>query len=1048
MLKSESYLSSRVVARTCLNDFRTHRSPQYLVDGVWKDHAGAWCRNCPVCSPPPASELREEPVRPRCDTPSGWCKHAGALLTFEDCNGDGILDATCTEPGGRNYIWRRTSNADGTCTSCNNGHPEYLPLGCPCFPQPACPGPGSFCTHAGSQARVLDCNGDGILDYMCTSPGASWSIESPACRYANGPGSCSASPSPPTTSLSNSWGSDRPFILQSVADSTFCVHALGGYASSAGASSLGVDAIQGTQGATWTWFPDCSGNRNGQLEMRPLAAGSLQDGTPTFLLQSVEFPTHCAVPDGGTAARDAGIVWTAGACKTANRQARFAMVTNLDGTFLLQSAADLTMCVYPRGGSVTGEPVLTFYPSCDPTQAVLLMRKLFILPEGALGNLSSPVEYSCTNDVSFTTSGLDAGKISGTFASCKAMCSASPDCVALVYRASGEAVGDCYVKTGDVTGSVSSQSTTSCIPSGVGRATAPSLVCPDLGAIPGYSPDVVTTAAMCRFWCEQSMTCTSYEFSPQLKRCTLNTCPLAEISAANGRGPHLDFVTCKKPEWPLGVTATGGVAAEATCYDTLSACWMQCVADPTCEYLMDHGCDSDLFLAVSGRLIGVPKPKGVRFGSVPAKLVTDSNGYSGYNDVHHWRLRSATALAAKITYPMEHWDSTGSSQGTMHCTLKRPKGDPSIEANANQSLWVPNNVTYLPTHLCEGHVGTPYIYSSRAAAEAACLANGYDGLASKLDIGSYPLCASGWTSDWRGFYIKVPSYGCGGTAGYQEWAPASGFAGAYCYGTPPTCSVAVPARPPLPPPPESPPSLPPSEPPLPPPPPPPSTPPPVPPLPPAPSLPPPSPPPRTPPPAPPPSPPCDALGRRSTRCVPLTTLRDADASTAARTWLQAVANGNGNAGHYDVTIDHAKLGFCLPDHTLYPPPVPPLAPPPPFLSPPPIPPAPLTPPSVPLVPPPSPPPAPPSDTTGAYHACDLLPGTCQLMASTNYCITVQAVNAHGLTSERRRSNGVHLELRHFSRRANALHTSLTIAVYHVFSGRCSSLWPANGRCCY
>ena len=146
---------------------------------------------------------------------------------------------------------------------------------------------------------------------------------------------------------------------------------------------------------------------------------------------------------------------------------------------------------------------------------------------------------------------------------------------------------------------------------------------------------------------------------------------------------------------------------------------------------------------------------------------------------------------------------------------------------------------------------------------------------------------------------------------------------------------------------------------------------------------PPSQPPNPPPPSPPPSPPCDALGRVSTSCIPLATLVAADSASPVRSWLQAVADGNGDAADYDITTSQGKSGFCLPDHTIAPPPTPPGSPAPP--SPPPVPlsPPPPTPPPMPPAPPPpappSPPRPPPSPVDGSKdRACALIPGACQL----------------------------------------------------------------------
>lgn len=39
-------------------------------------------------------------TNPACTRPSGWCTHSGATYSFEDCDGDGILDPVCRDTGG------------------------------------------------------------------------------------------------------------------------------------------------------------------------------------------------------------------------------------------------------------------------------------------------------------------------------------------------------------------------------------------------------------------------------------------------------------------------------------------------------------------------------------------------------------------------------------------------------------------------------------------------------------------------------------------------------------------------------------------------------------------------------------------------------------------------------------------------------------------------------------------------------------------------------------------------------------------------------------
>lgn len=530
--------------------------------------------------------------------------------------------------------------------------------------------------------------------------------------------------------------------------------------------------------------------------------------------------------------------------------------------------------------------------------------------------------------------------------------------------------------------------------------------CPALGKIAGYDPDIVTTAEQCRGWCDQLAACTSYDFSPTLSKCKLSSCPQIEVES---RGPHLDFQSCFKPLWHLGTTSTGGETDDVYCHNTLSKCLLECLGDDNCEYIMDYGCDSALFGAVGAGLVELEqRPIGVTYGLVPNSLantrVTDTNGGTGYDEnSHYYRLRRGVDLASKVVYPTPGWDSVGdtTSNDAPHCVLQKPVSQQGHNKARMQSAWVAKPVTYLPWDLCD-YAGSPYIYSSRAAAHSACVTAGCTGLASKFDIGFHPLCASGWTRDWIGYYMEEVLAGCG-SLGYNTWWNV-GSAGAYCIGCNFEC---VAPSSPLP---SAPPSSPPFPPPQPPAPPAPSAPPPQQPPPSSPPAAPPSPLPKPPPPTPPPMPPCDALGRVSTSCIPLETIVDADSSSEVRLWLQAVADGKGD-GAYDITQSQGKSGFCLPDHTVAPPPappklpLPPLPPPVPFIPPPPsAPPAPTSP------PPPAPPMPPPSPSSpiddNTDHACALVPGACQLERGARYCVVVQGVNAHGFETPRRRSNGL------------------------------------------
>ena len=87
----------------------------------------------------------------------------------------------------------------------------------------------------------------------------------------------------------------------------------------------------------------------------------------------------------------------------------------------------------------------------------------------------------------------------------------------------------------------------------------------------------------------------------------------------------------------------------------------------------------------------------------------------------------------------------------------------------------PKNYVYMPYNT-SGSKNT-YIYNSRSEADKACRDAGFDGLVSKADLEGNHLCKSGWTSDWKGWWVKEKSNGCG-NAGFNSGG--SGPVGAYC----------------------------------------------------------------------------------------------------------------------------------------------------------------------------------------------------------------------------------------------------------------------------
>lgn len=601
-------------------------STGYNSDGA-DGPAGAFCRECPACSPSP----------PRMCYP---------VATDKDM-------------------------------SCGSGHGERT-----------CPGQQPCCSSAHTCGNTTS---------HCTDTGLGYF---PEYSFANN--AC------PSADFKNSVPRSftfQSFVLQSGNQnqnaSTFC----------AGPASLpleGVDATMAEMDLVMTSDCDLAST---ELHFRPLDAGDLPNGIPTFVLQNVRYPTHCLVPAGGKATREAKLVWRAGACSTRNAEARFMWVDadnthfdysgsqrSLAGLYFLRSAVDADaaeglvpqehLCVHPDGETVdflvpnsrfawrgsqplhvrnsgsNADTVFTTSPIRPQTRLVLfscykeradtrfLFRPLF-MPEPAIPDGGAPfaasTSYLCTDATITITEGNAVGLASPkSLDACKAACSNSVDCVAAVWRPQ---LQQCEVKFGAIISTRFQGGTISCVAS---RG------CPELGPIRGYGPDVVTSARQCLEWCQSSAACTSYDFSPTLSKCVLNTCPLAEAEAATGRGPHLDYATCFKPEWTLGTTSTGGTEADQPCLGTLSTCLSNCAADERCDYVLDRGCDSNLFDAVGQTAVGIGKPTGVRFGVSPFPVATDSNGFSGYADEHRYWLRSANQLADMLTYPALGWDDIGS----------------------------------------------------------------------------------------------------------------------------------------------------------------------------------------------------------------------------------------------------------------------------------------------------------------------------------------------------------------------------------------------------
>lgn len=72
----------------------------------------------------------------------------------------------------------------------------------------------------------------------------------------------------------------------------------------------------------------------------------------------------------------------------------------------------------------------------------------------------------------------------------------------------------------------------------------------------------------------------------------------------------------------------------------------------------------------------------------------------------------------------------------------------------------------------------PYVYETREKAEKACKTAGYRRLCYKSEIEFRSICAAGWLKDYKGYWFKETTKGCGSGTGYRGWG--KGKVGAYC----------------------------------------------------------------------------------------------------------------------------------------------------------------------------------------------------------------------------------------------------------------------------
>jgi hypothetical protein len=100
-----------------------------------------------------------------CQNIAGWCTGSTSTLKRVDCTGSGkAMDWACIDSAGN----RGTIIKKNGCARVWPNAPEES---CPAAFLPATPAscekPDNWCTHEGSKLSRVDCNGTGVLDWVC-----------------------------------------------------------------------------------------------------------------------------------------------------------------------------------------------------------------------------------------------------------------------------------------------------------------------------------------------------------------------------------------------------------------------------------------------------------------------------------------------------------------------------------------------------------------------------------------------------------------------------------------------------------------------------------------------------------------------------------------------------------------------------------------------------------------------------------------------------------------------------------------------------------------
>ncbi|KXZ45139.1 hypothetical protein GPECTOR_58g588 [Gonium pectorale] len=95
-----------------------------------------------------------------CIRPRNWCKGLGETAKSLDCDGDKLMDWTCASVNG-------SRGAILSSQGCTAVWPSAPVESCPAAF--GCARPSGWCVMASGVAKALDCDGDGRLDWTCTS---------------------------------------------------------------------------------------------------------------------------------------------------------------------------------------------------------------------------------------------------------------------------------------------------------------------------------------------------------------------------------------------------------------------------------------------------------------------------------------------------------------------------------------------------------------------------------------------------------------------------------------------------------------------------------------------------------------------------------------------------------------------------------------------------------------------------------------------------------------------------------------------------------------